>query len=213
MTKKNKPQIKLGFMESLSIVSSIFIFVLLIKNSSLASNEVINALKMCASTLIPSIFPLTVASEIITNSGAIEKITQKFSSPRAKLLGVNKFFTATLLEINGETSFENDERSFRCITCLDGEGRIGGVEIRNGESLFVPAGHEEFVLEGKFTAIMTTVRKYFLRVEKTDTLKASVVDDRGEIIKEISAPTSDVTESEIKERVLRACGLTASDVI
>lgn len=94
MTKKTKPSAKLGFMESISILAAFFLFALLIKNSSLASSEVIKALKMCGSMLIPSLFPLTVASEILTNTGAIESLTKKFSAPIAKILGVNKNATA-----------------------------------------------------------------------------------------------------------------------
>ena len=93
MTKKTKPRIKLGFTFSLSIIASVFIFALILKNSSLASKEVSDALKTCSSILIPSLFPLTVASEIVTNSGAIEKITQGLCKPLAKILGVCKSAT------------------------------------------------------------------------------------------------------------------------
>ena len=149
----------------------------------------------------------------VTNTYPIEPKELNVKTKEGVLKGISRFFTATLAKIDGEQTFEKDEASFRHFTCLDGEGRIGDVEIHKGESVFVPAGQDEFVLEGKFTAIMTTVRKYFLRVEKDSFIKASVVDDRGELIKEISAPASDVTESEIKERVLRAVGLAESDII
>ena len=59
---------------------------------------------------------------------------------------------------------------------------------------------------------MTAVRKYFLRVEKGESLKATVVNDLGEIIKEASAPASKMTESEIKASVLSASGLIESDI-
>lgn len=94
MTKKTKPRIKLSFTGGISIVFSIFLFAMLLKNSSLASVEVTKALKLCTNMLIPSLFPLTVASEIMTNTGAIEKLTNRFSSPIAKMLGVKK--TATV---------------------------------------------------------------------------------------------------------------------
>ena len=97
MTKKQKPSVKLGFTESVSIIAAFFLFTLLIKNSSLASNEVLKALKACGNMLIPSLFPLTVASEILTNTGAIEKLSQKVSSPIAKILGVNKNAVAPYL--------------------------------------------------------------------------------------------------------------------
>ena len=93
MTKKTKPSIKLGFQGGFSIVTAIFIFAILLKNSALASAEVIKSLKTCSSMIIPSIFPLTVASEILTRSGATQKTTQKLSAPIAKILGVSK--TAT----------------------------------------------------------------------------------------------------------------------
>ena len=93
MTKKTKPSIKLGFMNTLSIFIAVFLFALLLKNSSLSASEVSRALKVCVEMLIPSLFPLSVASEIVTNTGAIEKITSKFSAPIAKILGVNKSAT------------------------------------------------------------------------------------------------------------------------
>ena len=93
MTKKTKPKIKLGFTESISLVFAVFLFALLLKNSTLASAEVSRALSVCANMLIPSLFPLTVASEILTNIGAIEKLTKKISTPISRILGVSKSAT------------------------------------------------------------------------------------------------------------------------
>jgi hypothetical protein len=90
MTKKTKPSIKLGFTSGVSIISAVFIFALLLKNSFLTSIAVRDALKICATMLIPSLFPLTVASEIMTSTGAIEKLTHSLSAPVSKLLGVSK---------------------------------------------------------------------------------------------------------------------------
>ena len=90
MTKKQKPSIKLGFTSGITLTATVFLFVLLLKNSSLASKEVINALKICADMLIPSLFPLMVISEIMTSIGAIEKLTNKLSVPISKILGVSK---------------------------------------------------------------------------------------------------------------------------
>lgn len=80
-------------MNALSILSAVFLFSLLLKNSQLANSEVARALKVCAEMLIPSLFPLAVASEIMINTGAIEKITSKFSTPISKILGVSKSAT------------------------------------------------------------------------------------------------------------------------
>ena len=93
MTKKIKPMLKLGFKDGITIIFAVFLFALFIKNSSLASTEVIKVLKICAQMLIPTLFPLAVASEIITEIGAVEKLTDKISAPIAKILGVNKIAT------------------------------------------------------------------------------------------------------------------------
>lgn len=94
MTKKTNPRIKLLFTASISLIVALLLFVLLLKNSSLASNEVRNALNLCSTMLIPSLFPLTVASEIMTNSGAAYKLTRGLGAPFAKILGVSKNATA-----------------------------------------------------------------------------------------------------------------------
>ena len=90
MTKKTKHAARLKFGDGISIAAAIFIFALLLKNSSLASSSVKDALKLCSTMLIPSLFPMTVASEIMTNTNAIEKLTSSFSYPISKILGVGK---------------------------------------------------------------------------------------------------------------------------
>ena len=93
MTKKTKPFIKLNFADSISIIFSIFLFALLLINHSFASAEVIKSLKICTSILIPSLFPLTVVSEIMTESGTVAKITYGISRLFSKILGVSKAAT------------------------------------------------------------------------------------------------------------------------
>ena len=94
MTKKTKPSIKLGFSDGISIVFAVFLFVVFLKNSSIAANEVSHALKMCARVLIPSLFPLMTVSEIMTESHASDKITSIFSVPISKLFNVSKNATS-----------------------------------------------------------------------------------------------------------------------
>lgn len=92
MTKKFKQskKNKISFGETFAIVSSVFLFVLLLKNAPLVNAESIDALKRCATLLIPSLFPLTVASELITASGALEKITSSLQGIVSKALGIKK---------------------------------------------------------------------------------------------------------------------------
>lgn len=100
MTNKSKTN-KITFSEAFSVIASVFLFVLLMKNAKLVSVETANALKRCATLLIPSLFPLTVASELATATGAVEKLTKGFESIISKILGIKKsavapYFLGTL---------------------------------------------------------------------------------------------------------------------
>lgn len=92
MTKKTKRNYKnkISFGETFTIVASVFLFALILKNATLVSSEAANALKICGTLLIPSLFPLTVASEIIASTGALEKITSFLRGSVAKILGIKK---------------------------------------------------------------------------------------------------------------------------
>lgn len=93
MTRKSKGKFKFGMRSGFSIVVTLFLLILLLKNSEIAAREVASALKICATLLIPSLFPLTVASEVATETVAIESLTRRFRAPLAKLLGVSESAT------------------------------------------------------------------------------------------------------------------------
>ncbi len=137
------------------------------------------------------------------------------------LKGINKFFTATYVELDGERRVERDGASFRAYTCLEGSGSIGDVEIKKGESVFVPADHQAFEMKGSFKAIMTTIRKYYIGIDLGGTfIKGGIVNDLGEIILSDKVPTetdkgADRVVSNIAslaKSLLERCGLTTSDV-
>lgn len=91
MTAKGSNRARgLDIKRSFNIVASVFLLVLFIKNSELASTEVFSALRTCAVMLIPSLFPLTVASHIATETGAIDALTKGLRAPIAKLFGVSE---------------------------------------------------------------------------------------------------------------------------
>ena len=139
---------------------------------------------------------LHVAKAIdVTNLNALEPKELNVEVTDGVLKGINKFFTATYIDIDGEKGFAEDKNSFRCFTCLEGEGTIGDMPIKKGESVFVPATSNDFVMKGNFTAIMTTIRKYYLRNGKIE-------NDLGEII----------AEGNDEKELLNLCGLTASDI-
>ena len=126
----------------------------------------------------------------VTNLKALEPKELNIPVKNGVLKGINKFFTATLVEVNDRRRFERDKNSFACFTCLDGAGAIGEVKIKKGESVFVPANTESFDLQGKFSAIMTTIRKYYIGIDLGGTfIKGGIVDDRGEIILQDKVPT------------------------
>lgn len=141
---------------------------------------------------------LHVAKAIdVTNLNALEPKELNIAVKDGILKGINKFFTATLVEVNGKKHFESDKNSFKCFTCLDGNGYVGNVDICKGESIFVPANSDGFEVTGNFKAIMTTVRKYFL-------IDNQIKNDIGEIIAVSSNNDIDV--------LLKSCGLTYADI-
>ncbi|MBR2381745.1 MAG: class I mannose-6-phosphate isomerase [Clostridia bacterium] len=140
---------------------------------------------------------LHVAKAIeVTNLNALEPKELNIEVKDGTLKGINKFFTATYVNVDGKKEFAGDKNSFRCFTCLDGEGMIGDMPIKKGESVFVPATLGDFVVTGNFTAIMTTIRKYYLK-------NGAIENDLGEII----------AEGNDEKELLKKCGLTASDIL
>ncbi len=139
---------------------------------------------------------LHVAKAIdVTNLNALEPKELNLEVTDGVLKGINKFFTATYVDVNGEKEFTKDKNSFRCFTCFEGEGTIGNMPIKKGESVFVPATSNNFVVKGNFTAIMTTIRKYYLKNGKIE-------NDLGEII----------AEGNDEKELLKKCGLMISDI-
>lgn len=119
----------------------------------------------------------------VTDTRRLEPRSLSVATEEGTLLGISRFFTATLVEVNGEKSLINDKRSFRCITCLQGEGFIEDTAVTKGDSIFVPADSGEIKLSGGFLAIMTTIRKYYVGIDLGGTfIKGGIVDDLGRII-------------------------------
>ena len=135
----------------------------------------------------------------VSDLTAIEPKELNIQTEDGLLKGINKFFTATLVEINGSKAFKTDKNTFRCFTCLEGEGKIGDVNINKGETVFVPATASAFDASGNFSAIMTTIRKYYLH---NDGKSFRVENDLGQTI-----ATNDGMDA-----LLNTCGLTVSDI-
>ncbi len=68
-----------------------------------------------------------------------------------------EYFTVQKVDLDGELSLRTDESSFACVTLVEGCGEIDGVQMRQGDSFFVPAGYGEYRLVGKAQLILTRV--------------------------------------------------------
>ena len=98
-------------------------------------------------------------------------------------IGINKYFTVFLAEVNGVKKFKAGEGSFVAVSVTEGGGSVGGVPVLKGDTVFVPAGYGYFPLEGKMTALLSTVRKYFAAaVAYGDITEVTVYDDEDTCI-------------------------------
>lgn len=149
----------------------------------------------------------------VTNTTALSPKPLDVKTAEGVLKGISRFFTATLVEVNGESRFSTDNSSFRCLSCLSGEGSIGGIDVHPGDSIFVPAGEPDFVLSGNFKALMTTIRKYFFtKKDKNGEKYYRIVNDLGEIIAEEKESNTVCDEGIARSILLSRTGLNDSDI-
>ena len=148
----------------------------------------------------------------VTSTSAIDPQPLDIPVADGLLKGISRFFTATLVEVSGDRSLADDNASFRCLSCLEGEGSIGGIQVRPGDSIFIPAGERAVALSGSFKALMTTIRKYYYTTESSDgILIGRISNDLGEVIISGCA-AQDSSASDLKDGLLKRCGLSESDL-
>ncbi len=72
-----------------------------------------------------------------------------------------EFFTFRTLDVDGAADFEADKSSFVSLVILDGTGtlRFGGgeMDLRKGESVFIPAGMGPYTIAGQMKLLETRV--------------------------------------------------------
>ncbi len=138
-----------------------------------------------------------------------------------ELLGLSKYFTVTKLNVDGEMSIKMDNASFKCFTCVSGDGYIGGEKTNLGDSRIITASDASVKIEGKMTLIMTEIRKYYVGIDLGGTfIKGGIVDDLGNIICTEKVPTESsggeavVTANiaRLVDIVIDKAGLTKDDV-
>ncbi|WP_250278645.1 type I phosphomannose isomerase catalytic subunit [[Clostridium] colinum] len=75
-------------------------------------------------------------------------------------LSTCEYFNVDLLDIKTQVNLNCDETSFHCITILDGNCIISGkdsLNIKKGESIFIPASYGNYTIAGKCKAILSTL--------------------------------------------------------
>ena len=85
--------------------------------------------------------------------------TEAFDGYSKTYLGGCKYFAAEKLEIETEAVLEVNNKTFQCITVLEGECEISSVKAKKGESVFVPASpnNSKYSVLGKSTVILSYV--------------------------------------------------------
>lgn len=138
------------------------------------------------------------------------------------LLGVSKYFTVKKINVNEKISLKTDGSTFNCLTCIKGEGIIGGERAVMGDSFFISADSVEYNLEGNMEVIMTEIRKYYIGIDLGGTfIKGGIVDDKGKIIVKNKVPTqSEGGATVVAQNIAKLCsillqsvGMQASDVV
>ena len=90
MTKEIKQKYGKYVSNAFSMLLPLLLLLLFIKEPRITSQSVLGSLKYCFSTLIPSLFPLMIASEIAIESGALQKYALPLTSPLSRLFGVSQ---------------------------------------------------------------------------------------------------------------------------
>ena len=95
----------------------------------------------------------TVADLTRVQDGGFADIKQM--SENVRRLSECKYFTVDEIKVDGKYEIKNDD-SFVCITAVEGEGEISGLEVKAGTSVFVPCG-EKAEITGKMTLVVAYV--------------------------------------------------------
>ena len=143
------------------------------------------------------------------------------TAENGELLGISKYFTVSRMTVKGNGELVCDRKSFRCVTCVGGEGLLGDKMIKTGDSYMISACDEKIRLNGEMTLVVTSIRKYYVGIDLGGTfIKGGIVDDLGNLIISDKVPTeSDRGDKAVAaniaalvKKLLAATNLTASDI-
>ena len=88
MTEAGKRVQKKSVGRAAFCLMTLFLLVLLLKNSAIASKAITAGLRLCVGTLIPSLFPLMVASELLVESGIVGRVGRLLHRPFRAIFGL-----------------------------------------------------------------------------------------------------------------------------
>lgn len=83
---------------------------------------------------------------------------EPYESPKFKkpLIGKSEYFESSASYLNGLIDIQTNERSFKAITFVTGEGSFNGIHFKKGDSFFIPASSLAHI-EGVGDYILTEV--------------------------------------------------------
>lgn len=158
----------------------------------------------------------------VTNLDAYTPSALQASNGEGELLGINKYFTVTRMEVNQKTLLSSDLNSFRTLCCVRGGGKLNDMELKQGDSYFLSASNESVTLDGDMTVIVTSIRKYYVGIDLGGTfIKGGIVDDLGRLIVSDKIPTEreggDIAVAsniaKLTKSLLASLGMTAEDAV
>ncbi len=94
----------------------------------------------------------------VLNYKKYEKAAPSAPVSGEEVLASCPYFHATRLVVRGNDEILVGKESFKCLTCVCGEGRIGEHAVRPGDSLFACAGTGSVALQGEMELICAEVR-------------------------------------------------------
>ena len=144
----------------------------------------------------------------------------KKSDCLGEFLGVSKYFTVRKIGCNQKITV--DKKSFAALSVVSGACVADGVNMRAGDTFFIPAGYGECKIDGDAEIIMTEVRKYYVGIDLGGTfIKGGIVNDKGEIVLKDKVPTESEKGSDgvaanisaLVDSLLKKANMSASDVV
>ncbi|MCM1487815.1 MAG: class I mannose-6-phosphate isomerase [Firmicutes bacterium] len=96
--------------------------------------------------LTPPKYPTKAMGEVIRKDGYT-----------VQLLSKCEYFRVNKAQVDTKCDLEADSASFNSVLVIEGKGTIDGVELKKGDSCFIPAGYGKYTFEGKAELIVTDI--------------------------------------------------------